>query len=87
NGAKALVAVAVVPGVTFTLGAQVTLFTTSGFAGAPPNFLYYDVAPDDKRFVLFRKAVENGDVKVDPLVQVVNWGVEVRAKLKGKTPK
>ena len=86
NGAKALVAVAVVPGVTFTLGAQVTLFTTSGFAGAPPNFLYYDVAPGDQRFVLFRTATENGDVKVDPLVQVVNWGVEVRAKLKGKRP-
>jgi serine/threonine-protein kinase len=87
NGAKALVAAAVVPGLTFTVGAQVTLFTTSGFAGAPPWFLYYDVAPGDQRFVLFRKATENGDVKVDPLVQVVNWGVEVRAKLKGKTPK
>ena len=86
DGAKALVAAAVVPGVTFTLGAQVTLFTTSGFAGAPPWFLYYDVAPGDQRFVLLRKATENGDVKVDPLVQVVNWGVEVRAKLKGKTP-
>jgi serine/threonine-protein kinase len=86
NGAKALVAVAVVPGVTFTLGAQVTLFTTSRFAGAPPAILYYDVAPDDKRFVFFRKATENGDVKVDPLVHIVNWGVEVRAKLKGKTP-
>ena len=86
NGAKALVAVAVVPGVTFTLGAQVTLFTTSGFTGAGGNFLHYDVAPDDKRFVFFRTATENGDVKVDPLVQVVNWGVEVRAKLKGKTP-
>jgi len=81
------VAAAVVPGLTFTLGAQVTLFTTSGFAGAPPWFLYYDVAPGDQRFVLFRKATENGEVKVDPLVQVVNWGVEVRAKLKGKTPK
>jgi serine/threonine-protein kinase len=87
NGAQALVAVAVVPGATFTLGAQVTLFNTSGFAGAPPLFLYYDVAPDDQRFVLFRKPTENGDVKVDPLVQIVNWGVEVQAKLKGKTPK
>jgi len=87
NGAKALVAVAVVPGVTFTVGAQVTLFNTSGFAGAPPNVLYYDVAPGDQRFVLFRKATENGDVKVDPLVHIVNWGVEVQAKLKGKTPK
>jgi serine/threonine-protein kinase len=86
NGAKALVAVAVLPGVTFTLGAQVTLFNTSGFAGAPPNFLYYDVAPGDQRFVLFRKATENGAVTVDPLVHIVNWGVEVRAKLAGKTP-
>ncbi len=79
-------AAAVVPGVTFTVGAQVTLFNTSGFAGAPPNLLYYDVAPDDKRFVLFRKATENGEVKVDPLVHIVNWGAEVRAKLAGKTP-
>jgi len=90
NGEKALVAAAVVPGVTFTLGAQVTLFNTSGFAGSTPfnnsRFLYYDVAPDDKRFVLFRKAVKNGDVTVDPLVHIVNWGIEVRAKLAGKTP-
>jgi Tol biopolymer transport system component len=90
NGEKALVAAAVVPGVTFTLGAQVTLFNTSGFAGSTPfnnsRFLYYDVAPDDKRFVLFRKAVKNGDVTVDPLVQIMNWGIEVRAKLAGKTP-
>ncbi|MCX5755112.1 MAG: protein kinase, partial [Gemmatimonadetes bacterium] len=46
NGAKALVAVAVVPGVTFTLGAQVTLFTTSGFTsstGGSTTYLYYDV--------------------------------------------
>ncbi len=89
NGAKALVAVAVVPGLTFTLGAQVTLFTTSGFTGSAAgsdNYVYYDVAPDDQRFVFFRTTTENGDVKVDPLVQIVNWGVEVRAKLKGKTP-
>jgi serine/threonine-protein kinase len=86
NGAKALVAAAVVPGVTFTVGAQVTLFNTSGFAGAPPLFLYYDVAPDDERFVFFRRPTDNGAVTVDPLVQVVNWGVEVRAKLKGKAP-
>ena len=73
---------------TFTVGAQVTLFNTSGFAGTLgiSKELYYDVAPDDQRFVFFRKPAENGDVKVDPLVQVVNWGVEVRAKLAGKTP-
>jgi len=90
NGAKALVAAAVVPGVTFTVGAQVTLFNTSGFAGSTPfnnsRFLYYEVAPDDQRFVFFRKPTENGAVTVDPLVQIVNWGIEVRAKLTGKTP-
>ncbi|PHX65192.1 MAG: hypothetical protein CK550_06145 [Gemmatimonadetes bacterium] len=89
NGVKALVAVAVVPGTTFTLGAQVTLFTTSEFsrsAAGNANYPYFDVAPDDQRFVFFRTATENGAVKVDPLVQIVNWGVEVQAKLKGKTP-
>ena len=88
NGAKALVAAAVVPGVTFTVGAQVTLFNTSGFAGTggAVNYLHYDVAPDDQRFVFFRKPTENGEVTVDPLVQMVNWSVEVQAKLKGKTP-
>ena len=88
NGAKALVAAAVVPGVTFTVGAQVTLFNTSGFAGTggAVNYLHYDVAPDDQRFVFFRKPTENGEVTVDPLVQMVNWNVEVQAKLKGKTP-
>ena len=88
NGAKALVATAVVPGVTFTVGAQVTLFNTSGFAGTggAVNYLHYDVAPDDQRFVFFRKPTENGEVTVDPLVQMVNWNVEVQAKLKGKTP-
>jgi len=80
------VAAAVVPGLTFTLGAQVTLFTTSGFAGAPPWFLYHHVATGYHLFVRFTTATENGDVKVDPLVHIVNWGVEVRAKLKGKTP-
>jgi len=88
NGAKALVATAVVPGVTFTVGAQVTLFNTSGFAGTggAVNYLHYDVAPDDQRFVFFRKPTDNGAVKVDPLVHIVNWGIEVRAKLAGKTP-
>jgi hypothetical protein len=88
NGAKALVATAVVPSVTFTVGAQVTLFNTSGFAGTggAVNYLHYDVAPDDQRFVFFRKPTENGEVTVDPLVQMVNWNVEVQAKLKGKTP-
>ena len=88
NGAQALVATAVVPGVTFTVGAQVTLFNTSGFAGTggAVNYLHYDVAPDDQRFVFFRKPTENGEATVDPLVQMVNWNVEVQAKLKGKTP-
>ncbi|MEY4855442.1 MAG: hypothetical protein RLZZ97_272, partial [Gemmatimonadota bacterium] len=62
NGAKALVATTVVPSVTFTVGAQVTLFNTSGFAGTggAVNYLHYDVAPDDQRFVFFRKPTENG---------------------------
>jgi tRNA A-37 threonylcarbamoyl transferase component Bud32 len=53
NGARALIAAAVLPGPTFTLGAQSKLFDASGFAGVA-NALFYDVAPDDKRFVFLR---------------------------------
>ena len=85
NGAKALVAAAVVPGSTFTLGAQVTLFDASGFAGDEGS-LYYDVAPDDKKFVMLRSVGRSGPAVADKLVQITNWGAEVKAKLAGKTP-
>ena len=87
NGAGALVAANVVPAAAFTLGTQSVLFDANQFyAGAVSRT--YDVAPGDQQFVFLRRALaKNRDAAaMDKLVEVSNWGAEVRAKLAGKTP-
>lgn len=70
------------PGATFTLGAQLPLFNTSGFTSNNIS-LPYDVSPDGQRFLLLRpRATPAVDAKVE-LVQITNWAAEVRAKLAG----
>jgi serine/threonine-protein kinase len=79
NGAGALVAATVVPGSSFALGAQAVLFDVSRFLNISAFTLYYDVAPDDKRFLFLRvpgSATRTGTVN---LVQVTNWSSEVQA--------
>ena len=88
HGGNALVATSVVPGATFTLGAQTVLFDASRFL-VNLNASTYDVAPDDKRFVFLRRLDPTGPAglaRTDKLVQVTNWGAEVQAKLTGKAP-
>jgi serine/threonine-protein kinase len=90
NDANALVAATVLPGSTFTLGAQVVLFSTAGFQRFPDYIVNYAVALDDKRFVFFRPVGQAGPVgprAPDKLVQITNWAAEVHAKLAGKAPK
>lgn len=86
NGANAMVAAAVLPGATFTLGGQTVLFDAGQFAGNGFT-VYYDVAPDDKRFIFLRAAREAGAASAITLVQITNWAAEVRAKLGGHEPK
>jgi len=81
NGAKMLIGAAVLPGATFTLGAQVPLFNTSGFASNVIS-LFYDVSPDGQRFLFLREPT----MPTTELVQITNWGAEVQAKLAGRTP-
>ena len=81
NGAKMLISAAVLPGATFTLGAQVPLFNTSGFASNVISPLY-DVSPDGQRFLFLREPT----MPTTELVQITNWGAEVQAKLAGRTP-
>ena len=64
---------------------MLALFDASGFAGDEGS-LYYDVAPDDKKFVMLRSVGRSGPAVADKLVQITNWGAEVKAKLAGKTP-
>ena len=85
NGAKMLISAAVLPGATFTLGAQVPLFNTSGFASNVIS-LFYDVSPDGQRFLFLREPTMPTTERSTELVQITNWGAEVQAKLAGKTP-
>ncbi len=89
DSANALVSAAVLPGATFTLGAQTVLFSTAGFVRFQDYVLNYAVAPDDQRFVFLRPVDQPGPAVVqrpDQLVQITNWGAEVRAKISEKTP-
>ncbi len=89
NNANALVSAAVLPGATFTMGAQTVLFSTAGFVRFSDFIMSYTVAPDDKRFVFLRSVGQPGPAvvqRIDQLVQVTNWGAEVQAKLNGKSP-
>ena len=89
NGANALVSAAVLPGATFTMGAQAVLFSTVGFVRFSDWIMSYAVAPDDKRFVFLRPVGQPGPAvvqRLDQLVQITNWGAEVQAKLDGKSP-
>lgn len=82
NGAKMLVSAAVLPGSTFVLGAQTPLFSTAPFAsnGIAVN---YDVSPDGQRFLFLRMPPTPTAERATELVQITNWGAEVRAKLAG----
>ena len=85
NGAKMLISAAVLPGATFTLGAQIPLFNTRGFASNVIS-LFYDVSPDGQRFLFLREPTMPTTERSTELVQITNWGAEVQAKLAGKTP-
>ena len=90
NGARALVAATVVPGPSFTLGAQTKLFDASPLRTWGNITLFYDVAPDDQRFLMLRPVIEASRVsgtRPDKLVQITNWTAEVQAKLTGKAAK
>ncbi len=87
NGKGALVSASVVPAAAFTLSTQTVLFDASRFYYGDAS-RSYDVTPDDQRFVFLQRAGQTnaGAATPDKLVEVVNWGREVRAKLAGKAP-
>ncbi len=90
NGDRAVVAAAVVPGSPFSLGAQKVLFDASPLRRVGEYTLFFDVAPDDQRFLMERPLLESGRpgaTKTDQLVQITNWAAEVHAKLTGKGPR
>jgi eukaryotic-like serine/threonine-protein kinase len=89
NGAGALVSAAALPTATFTLGRQAVLFDGRQFYESL-DARSYDVAPGDQRFLFMQRVIptEPADQPpMDKLVQITNWGAEVREKLAGNGQK
>jgi serine/threonine-protein kinase len=76
DGSRSMVAVTVQPGPTFTVTGQKVLFPAGGysFAGTYPT---YDVAPDDRRFVMIRSVAPSAETE---LVLVQNWAEELKSR-------
>jgi Tol biopolymer transport system component len=79
RGGNRLMAVDVAPGQTFVAGTPHPLFSLAGYRSAR-NRQQYDVAPDDRRFLMIREPADAGPGTV---VYVENWAAELRAKLSG----
>ena len=84
SAAGDLMAVAVTPGPTFVYAEPRRLFSLG--TGLIPSVIvpYYDLTPDDQRFVMVRLASINQAPGAGQMVVVDNWFEELRAKMKGK---
>ncbi len=75
-----LISVAVPPGTAFEPGTQRTLFGAQDYA-IQPFHRAYDVTPDDKAFIMFKRSlVPKSDA--NRLTVVLNWLTEVEARVK-----
>ncbi len=79
KGGSHLMAVAVAPGPTFVAGTPQPLFPLAGYRAAR-NRQQYDVAPDDRHFVMIREPRDEAGA----VVYVDNWFDELAAKVKAK---
>ena len=72
-----LMVVPVAPGASFVPGVPRALFSVAGYASAR-NRQQYDVAPDDRRFLMIREFEHSGG----EVVYVENWFTELKTKVK-----
>jgi eukaryotic-like serine/threonine-protein kinase len=75
DGDANMVAVPVKSTPTFSVGDAVVLFPAAGFRTAESK-AHYAVAPDDRRFLMIRRAVSTAD----KIVVVENWFEELKAR-------
>ncbi len=80
NGVASLFSVDVAPGPVFTAGTPKRLFSAEPFG--PPGTYFFDVGPDEQRF-LFTRRVSGGDAgaQEDRIVIVQNFTAELKAKV------
>ena len=76
DGTRAMVAVTVQPGSTFTVVGQRVLFPAMAysFAGGYPT---YDVTPDDKRFVMIRSVAATAETE---MVLIQHWAEDLKRR-------
>ena len=79
DGENQLVSVAMNAGTTFSSGEHQILFSVLGTAPGDAGHRMYDVAPDDKRFLMIR-SLGAADLLV-PLIVVDNFFTELRKKV------
>jgi serine/threonine-protein kinase len=78
--------VPVTPGPTFGPGEARRLFPLGGSLLGSSIVPYYDLTPDDKRFVTVRLAAVNQAPGAGQLVVVDNWDQELRTKMRAGWP-
>jgi len=78
KGPTQLMVVDIAPGPVFVAGTPRPLFPLAGYRSAR-NRQQYDVAPDDRHFLMIREPTEVGGGKV---VFVENWFAELEARMK-----
>jgi serine/threonine protein kinase len=76
NGRQEMVSSEVRLGATFSVGEQRTLFPANSFSLAE-TFPLYDVAPDDRRFVMVRSVAAAMETE---LILTENWFEELKAR-------
>jgi Tol biopolymer transport system component len=82
NAANEMVAVSVTTQPTLSIRDQRVLFSVPADIRLNPTKQFYDVSPDDQRFLMIRSPSARGRAGHTSLVMVDNWLEEVRARLK-----
>ena len=75
----------ITPGPSFAFGEAQRLFsiTVPGFF-ASNSVPYYDITPDDRRFVMVRLAAVNQAPGAGQLVVVDNWDEELKTRMQSR---
>jgi len=78
NGRQEMVSTEVRSGPTFTVGEPRVLFPANSY-NLIPSYPLYDVAPDDRRFLMVRGVAAEGETE---LILTENWFEELRARVR-----
>jgi hypothetical protein len=83
NSRRDLIAAEVQTQPTFVVARQHALFSTTGQTIQLNNHRYYDVSPDDQRFVMIRASGFGQQGAEGDLIMIQNWFTELQAKVRG----